>query len=410
MEFEFSEHQKELMAEIREFCINEIPEDYDPEQARMGADAETEAFWHQIHLKGVKRGWPTAGWPKKYGGLGYTAMEQAAINSEMGYWGGRWGGGMSMGLVAPTVLASGTEEQKEKWIPPIVRGEITSFEAFTEPDAGSDEANVQLRAVPDGDDFILNGQKTFISGASKPDWLYTLTKTSDVIPKHRGLTMFMVPGDAPGITIRPLPTMGGSMQNELFYDNVRIPKEYMLGQLNRGFYLAMTTFEFERAGGGGLGARRSMERAVDYYRREIRNGKPLLKDPEVRKMLSLMAAHSHINFLEGWYTAYQRAERDKERKGPKRYAVGPHFSKEWRPPLARQIVRIYGLYGQLTPNSKYAKNAGRISRQWEGMHTIHSAGSPEIRKTVLAERGLGLPRVPRRFDVLINEAIQKGEH
>ena len=136
------------------------------------------------------------------------------------------------------------------------------LQVFTEPEAGSDEANIQMRAVEDGDDFILNGQKTFCSGGAKPDWLYTLCKTADVLPKHRGLTMFMVPADAPGVTIRPLPTMGGSMQNEIFYDNVRIPKENMLGELNRGFYHAMATFDlsahskqpdiFKRYPGGSL--------------------------------------------------------------------------------------------------------------------------------------------------------------
>jgi alkylation response protein AidB-like acyl-CoA dehydrogenase len=406
MEFGFSEEQKKLMTEMREFCINELPEDHDPEYTGRLQEAETQAFWKQFHLKGVEKGWPTAGWPKKYGGMGFSAMEQAAISSEMAYWGARWGGIMAMTLVAPTVLTSGTDEQKEKWIPPIARGEITAFECFTEPDAGSDEANVQLRAVPDGDEYVLNGQKTFISGGTKPDWLYTLCKTADVTPKHRGLSIFMVPGDAPGISYRPLPTMGGTQQNEIFYDNVRVPKENLLGELNRGFYLAMTTFEFERAAGGGLGARRSMEKIMEYARQEKRNGKPLYKDSKAREMLARMAIQKHLEFLFGWYTAWHRSQREK--LGPQRYNSGTLWHRLWQVSDAEKMGRVFGMYTQLKQKSKYAKYNGRPGRTWEYMHAIHAAGSPEIRRVVIADRGLGLPRIPRQFNVQINEALKQG--
>jgi alkylation response protein AidB-like acyl-CoA dehydrogenase len=405
MEFGFSEEQKRLMAEIREFCMNELPEDYDPDYVGGPPDVETHEFWKRFHQKGVEKGWPTAGWPKKYGGMGFTAMEQAAVASEMAYWGARWAGIMSLPLVGPTVLAAGTEEQKQKWIPQITRGEITCLEAFTEPEAGSDEANVQLRAVPDGDDFILNGQKTFISGNEKPDWLYTLCKTADVTPKHRGLSIFMVPADAPGVTFRPLPTMGGSMQNEIFFDNVRVPKGNMIGELNRGFYLAMTTFEFERAAGGGLGARRSMERIVEFCREEKRNGKPLLKDPKARETLARMAIHHHLAFLFGWYTAWRRSQREK--LGPQNYDVGTLYHRLWQLYDGEAMGQVFGLYAQLKPNSKYAKYKGKASRTWEYKHAIHAAGSPEIRRVVIADRGLGLPRIPRQFHTMINEALKK---
>ena len=405
MEFGFSEEQQKLMAEMREFCTNELPEDYDPEYSGRFQEAKTQEFWRQFHLKGVEKGWPTAGWPKKYGGMGFSAMEQAAVTSEMSYWGARWGGGMTMSLVAPTVLTAGTDEQKEKWIPPIARGEITAFEAFTEPDAGSDESNVQLRAVPDGDYYVLNGQKTLISGGSKPDWLYTLCKTADVTPKHRGLSIFMVPGDAPGVSYRPLPTMGGSQQNDIYYENVRVPKENPLGELNRGFYLAMTTFEFERAGGGGLGARRSMEKIMEYARQEKRNGKPLHQDPKAREMLARMAINKHLEFLFGWYTAWHRSQR--ERLGPQHYNSGTLWTRLWQTFDGEQMGRVFGMYTQLRPKSKYTKYNGSPGRTWEYMHAIHAAGSPEIRRVVIADRGLGLPRIPRQFNTQINEALKQ---
>lgn len=279
MEFGFTEEQEKLRKEVHDFFTNELPEDYNPAAVRRGGRGDLEEFAMEIQKKAVERGYPSAGWPKKYGGLGFTSIEQGVVSGEMAYWGVGWPGAMGYNLVGPVTLAVGTDEQKERFVPPIAKGEVICFEAFTEPNAGSDEANCQLRAVPDGDDYILNGQKMFISGSRKPDWLYTLARTEDTIPKHRGLTLFMVPGDAEGVSYRPLPTMGGSMQNEIFYDNVRIPKGNLLGEINRGFYHAMATFEFERAA-VSTDVRRGMEKMVEFCRKQKRNGKPLIKDPE----------------------------------------------------------------------------------------------------------------------------------
>ncbi|MEE8471350.1 MAG: acyl-CoA dehydrogenase family protein, partial [Dehalococcoidia bacterium] len=247
MEFGFTEDQDKLRKEGHDFFVESFPEDYRPDLVIFPEGREIEAFRREIRKKAVDKGYPTAGWPKKYGGMGFTAIEQAIVSEELSYWGWRWETGYSFSLVGPTTLAVGSEEQKERWIPAIARGEAECHQVFTEPDAGSDEANVQMRAVEDGGDFILNGQKVFISGASKPDWLYTLVKTKDVYPKHRGLSLIMVPGDAPGVSYRALPTMGGSQQNQIFFDDVRVPKQNLLGEIDRGFYYAMATFEFERS-------------------------------------------------------------------------------------------------------------------------------------------------------------------
>ena len=405
MDFVFSEEQKKLMKEVREFCINELPEDYDPDYVTGPTDEKTYEFWKQFRQKGAKKGWPTAGWSKQYGGMGLTVMEEAAINSEMAYWGASWESDPAVGLVASTVLAAGTEEQKQKWIPPIVRGELTAFQAFTEPEAGSDEANVQLRAVADGDDFILNGQKAFISGDVKPEWLYTIVKTAEVQNKHRGLSIFMVPGDAPGVTFRPLPTLGGFSQNEVFFDNVRVPKGNLLGELNRGFYLAMTTMEFERAHGGGLGTSRSMEKIVQFCREEKRNGNPLIKDPKVREIMARTAINSHLGFLFGWYTTWRRA--NKEKLGSQARDVSTIFTKLWNIYDGKAMMQIFGLYGQLRPDAKYAKYQGKASYRWELMNVTPGGGTPEIRKNVIANRGLGLPRIPRRFNSMIKDSLEK---
>ena len=401
MDFTYTEEQEKLRKEIHDFFMNELPEDYNPGLFLRGE--ELESFAREVERKGIEKGYPTAGWPKKYGGLGFTAIEQAIVNSEMAYWGYAWPGAMQgYNLVGPTVLMVGTDEQKERFIPPIIRGEVNWFEAFTEPDAGSDEANCQLRAVPDGDDYILNGQKTFISGSLKPDWLYTLARTADTAPPHRGLSMFMVPGDAPGVSYRPLPTSGGSTQNEIFYDDVRVTKENVLGEINQGFYVAMATFEFERAF-VTVDARRGMERWVQFCREEKRNGKPLIKDPEVRKVLTQMAMQQEVQWLCGWYSAWRSSQREK--LGPQPYNLSELYRKERMFSSAKAQMDMFGLYGQLKPESKYAKYDGVVQRRWQGAPITHPAGTIEINKYVVAGRGLGLPRIPRKFNKMINDAL-----
>lgn len=404
MEFGFSEEQDKLRKEIHDFFMNELPEDYNPQARAMGGVGDARSFSMELQRKAVEKGYPSAGWPKKYGGLGFSSIEQGIVSEEMGYWGVTWPGTAGYWLVGPVILAVGTEEQKDRFIPPIARGEVNCFQSFTEPNAGSDESNVELFAAPDGDDFILNGQKTFITGYWEPDWLYTLARTENTIPRHRGISLFMVPGDAPGITYRPLPTMGGSRQNEIFYDNVRVPKGNLIGEINRGFYAAMATLEFERAS-VVLDVRRGMERIVQFCREEKRNGKPLIKDPDVRKVLARMAMLQHVRSLTGWYSAWRRTQREK--LGAQPYDLSAFLRKDTIPHSANALMNTFGLYGQLKQDSKYVKYDGVIERQWEGSRVIHPGGSPEILKVVLANRGLGLPRIPRKFNNMINEALEE---
>ncbi len=403
MEFGFTEEQEKLRKEIHDFFRDELPEDYNPSAAGLSrADKGSEDFADEFHRKAVERGYPSAGWPKRYGGLGFTAIEQGIVREEMAYWGVSWTGGMGYNLVAPVILSVGTDEQKQRFVPPIARGEVTCFECFTEPDAGSDEANVKLRAVPDGDYFVLNGQKTFITAWHKPDWLYTLARTADTTPKHRGLSLFMVPADAPGVTYRVLPCLGGVQTCEIFYDDVRVHKDNLIGQLNRGFYAAMATFEFERAG-GGQEPRKGMQKLVQFCREEKRNGKPLIEDSEMRDIIAQRAIEMEVLWLSSWHGLWRRAQREK--LGPQPYDNTALLGKKFRPLGGNAMMDMFGLYGQLKDDSDYAKYDGSVSRNWELGHMLHPVGSLEILQNVIAYRGLGLPRIPRQFNAKINEAL-----
>jgi len=404
MEFGFTEEQEKLRKELSEFFMNGMPEDYEP-----GVEANTEgiqAFWMEFKDKAIEKGYYVPGWPREYGGAGLSDIEQGIVNEEMGYAGVRWPDFLGLHLVAPTLMLMGTEEQKKKFIPPIARGETVCFEVFTEPDAGSDEANQQTRAVEDGDDYVINGQKVFISGAYKPNWLFTLARTEETIPKHRGISLFLIPGDTPGITFRPLPTMGGGTQNEVFFDDVRVSKDYLLGQKNRGFYHAMQVFEFERAmTGGAASGKRSLEEFVQFCKETRVNGKPLIEDPKVRETVARIAVEIEVQRLAGWYTTWRFAQR--ERLGPAPYEVSNYYSKKSTAIHNKAMLDILGLYGQLRTGSKWAPLAGRLERNWQVARSLHAGGTFEVMKIVLAQRGLGLPRIPAQLMAEIGKAVKQ---
>jgi alkylation response protein AidB-like acyl-CoA dehydrogenase len=171
MDFGFDEEQEKLRKEVHDFYSSELPEDFSPYVDAV--NEELQSFYLQLQRKAGEKGYLTGGWPKEYGGLGLGSISQGVINEVEQQFGTWWPNNIGLSLAGPGTIIFGTDEQKKWAIPPITRGEVVWFEAFTEPDAGSDEANQQTRAVEDGDDFILNGQKTFISGGYKPDWLFT---------------------------------------------------------------------------------------------------------------------------------------------------------------------------------------------------------------------------------------------
>jgi len=404
MDFGFTAEQEKLRKEIHDFFANELPEDYATHISPV--TRELQAFFLQLQNKAGQKRYLTPGWPREYGGMGLSAVEQGIMQEEEAYFGIVWPASLALRLLGPGLILFGTEEQKKEFIPAIARGEQIWFEAFTEPEAGTDEANQQTRAIPDGDYYVVNGQKTFISGAYKPHYLFTEVRTADVIPKHRGLSVFMIPANLPGITIRPLPTMGFGLQNEIFFDDVRVPKKNMLGELNRGFYHVMEIFTFERSGTGGpAGAIRNLREFVQFCKREKRNGKRLIDDPDVRMMLAQMAVENEVRHLIGWHAQWWFGQR--QRLGPKPYDLSGFFQKLLTTRHAEMMSRILGMYGQLRTGSKYAKHDGRTERSWEVTRSLHAAGTFEVNKIVLAGRGLGLPRVPAKFNKQITEALQQ---
>ena len=283
----------------------------------------------------------------------------------------------------------GSEEQKKEYIPKIASGEIELALGYTEPEAGSDTANIDIRAVEEGDYYIMNGQKIFNTSCHYTHYHWLCARTEVTTPKHRGLSLFIVPMDSPGISLSALWTIGGERTNQVFYDNVRVPKSCLVGEKNRGFYHMMAALAFERLFPASH-CRRGLDELINYAKTTTKNGKPLTEDPLTRQKLAELATK-----VEAAESLVCRIVWMLENNKVPDYeaSVNKVFVTELEQDIAYTGLKIMGLYGQLKTGSKYAPIDGVLDHFFlcVARRTV-SAGTNEIMRTVIAQRGLGLPR------------------
>src|SRR5690348_16165954 len=209
MDFAFTPEQERFRGEVRSFLRENLPPDFKVRNDREALSQDEFAFSQQFAQKLAAKGWLTMSWPSAYGGRDADQMDQLIYNEEMGYSGAPLGFGFGTNLVGPTLMVHGSEEQRRRHLPPIARAEVFWCQGFSEPGAGSDLAGLQTRAVRDGDEYVVNGQKRFTSQAHFADYVWLAARTDPNAPKHRGISLFVVDLDTPGITVRPLWTLGG---------------------------------------------------------------------------------------------------------------------------------------------------------------------------------------------------------
>ena len=224
-------------------------------------------------------GWGAITWPQEYGGRGETSWHQAIFNQEMAKYDVSVGAfAVGIGMAGPTLIAHGSEEQKRRQLPPMLRGEAVWCQLFSEPDAGSDLAGLKSRAERDGESFVVNGQKVWTSGAQHSDWAILIARTNPDVPKHKGITYFLVDMHSPGIEVRPLRQITGSAHfNEVFLTDVVIPAANVVGEINGGWAVAHTTMSYERALIGGAGQSVQIAQILDLARRCGRSADPLVR-------------------------------------------------------------------------------------------------------------------------------------
>jgi alkylation response protein AidB-like acyl-CoA dehydrogenase len=391
MEFRFTPEQESFRNEVRSFLAQELPAGWEG-LGGYGEGGEGESFFEtsrRITKKLAERRWLAMAWPAEYGGLNAPHMQQLIYNEEMSYHGAPGAFSMGVAWVGPAIMLYGTDEQKQRFLPRITSGEDVWCTLYSEPGAGSDLAALQTRAVEDGDDFVINGQKIWTSGADRSTWGWLAARTDLEAPKHKGISTFVVPMDAPGITIRPLINMAGQAGfNEVFFDNVRIPKENLVGELNRGWYQVAVALDFERSGiQAYAGGRRTLERLIDFVREQPER---VRRNPQLRIRLADRA----VELAAGTNIAYRIPWMQSKGVIPNHEAsISKLYGSEFGQRLALTGIQLLGLYGGLEPGSKWAPLKGRLERAYlQAVSSTIAAGTSEVQRGIIAMRGLGLPR------------------
>ena len=386
MEFRLSEEEEKFQKDVHDFLAKEVTEEVVLEAE--GGQGFGPHAWGFIRKLGA-RGWLCPMLPKEYGGFDAPFMFRWILNNEQHYFLPEMLTVNGASIVAPTINLYGTEEQKKEYLPRIARGEIEFALGYSEPGSGSDLASVSTRAVEQEDCYVINGQKTYNTGCHYAQYYWLLVRTEDTTPKHRGLSLFIVDMKSQGIALQAMHTLAGERTNEVFLDNVRVPKENLVGQKNRGFYHVATALDYERVFPIGH-CQRTFEGIVEYATEAKRNGMPLTKNPLVRQELAQRAVEIEVGRMLAYRTAWQLG---KGIVGAYEAAALKIFVSELEQRLGTTGMHIMGLYGQLQASSKWVPLQGMLEL-WHRSRTRRtiSAGTSEIQRNVIATRGLGLPR------------------
>ncbi|MPZ24269.1 MAG: acyl-CoA dehydrogenase [Dehalococcoidia bacterium] len=384
MDFAFTTEQKAFREEIRDFLGTQST----PEV--RGPTGESDDSWENlrgfIHRLADKR-WLTLGWPREHGGLAADPMQQLVYNEEMAYQRAPTQIGVGPDRVGPTIMLYGTEQQQRDFLPAIAGGDAIFCQGFSEPGAGSDLASLQTRAVLQGDDYVVNGQKIWTSWAHRADWMVLLARTDPDAPKHRGISYLLLDMKSPGVTVRPLVDMlGDSHFNEVYFEDVHVPRTNLVGEENRGWYVGTATLDFERSGINRIiSGYKTFEELVEYCRSER---------PSSLASTRNRLADIKIEFETGRLLSYRVAWMQAQSMVPNTEAsISKLLGTELQAKLARLGLQIVGLPGALRAGSPWAALRGRLERYYLYTASLTvAAGTSEVMRNIIAMRGLGLPR------------------
>ncbi len=391
MDFGYTQEEEEFCKKLSKFLDENLTEEIARQNWEdLGVGPEGREFSRKL----AAFGFLGMSWPKEYGGQGLPPTYDFILLDELGK---RWGAHVPLDIgytmVGHTILRRGSEELKKDFLPQITSGEIEFCLGYTEPNAGSDLASIQMKAVEDGDYYIINGQKTFNTECHYSDyhWLAVRTDADPDKPAYKGISLFIVDQNAPGVTIRPLWTMSGERTNEVFYEDVRVPKSRMVGDKNKGFYYMMEALGSERNQVFVPSRLRPiLDLLVSYVKETEFNGKKLSEDPVIRDQLAQAAMDIEVGQVVADYSRWLEGS-------DLQMGVEPEMTKvmvsEMQQSLVDTCMKILGPYSQIKEGSKHAPLGGRI--EWYFLHaflTTIGGGTSEVGRNVIAQRGLGMPR------------------
>ncbi len=389
MNFRFSDEEEAFRREVRQFIDENMTDEV--RSHWLGGLLDTPARV-EFATKMARRDWLSMGFPEEYGGSGDAMpLAQYILNQEL-HRAQAPIVGKNLGVIVNTLLRHGSEKLKREFVPRIFRNELQWALAYTEPEAGSDLANLQCRAVLDGDEFVVNGTKRFITSAHFADYLWTGVRTDpEAIPKHKGISLLIIDVKSPGITITPLWTIIGERTNDIFFDSVRVPKDYLVGEPNRGWYYISEALTYERfAMTSIVPTERKFERLVAWVKQARVDGKPLAQDPVVRRKISRLAALLEMGRMLELRCICMAVRPDYV---PNNEAA---MNKMWgaivETEMADAALDIMGPYGYLWKDPDHAPMDGEAVDDylWAGHLRVAAAGV-DIAKNIIAKRFLGLP-------------------
>lgn len=407
MDFGFTSEQEALRQEVCAFIAEHVTPEVAAEMAGhneglLGVTRSTSRgpAVQDLFRKIGERGWLGISYPKEYGGQGGDRISQYIVEEEFAR------ANINVGLAgssAPAILAAGTEEQKRYYVPRLLTGEFSFAQGFTEPRGGADLASLQCRAVRDGDEYVINGQKMYTSGAHYCTHIYLMARTDPKAPKHKGISVFLIPLDTPGITVRPLwtiqndpkaptrTTYGHSRTNETFFDDVRVPKTALLGEENKGWTIGTLGLNLDRVGAARylISVQRD-EDIINWVKENRFDGYSPADDPAIRDRLAELWIEAQVCRL-----MTMRSMSIVEHGG--NFTYEGSAEKVWSPEhgvrTSEAISQMLGPYGQLLNGSPRAIEKGIFAHNLMGaFQSGINHGSVQVMRDQVARRGLGMPR------------------
>ena len=390
MDFRFTAEQDAFRVEVQSFLDKTLTPEFWADHHAKGGGGSSREFSRQA----AETGWLAVAWPEEYGGSGRSYIEQMIYMEEMAYAGApQEHHRRAVQQVGPSIILFGNDEQKENYLPRIAKGEISFAMGLTEPTAGSDLASAATAAVRDGDDWVLNGRKRFTSGAHFSDYLWTIVRTDPEAPKHRGISMLVVPLDSAGVQVKPLIDMQDRHHfNEVFLEDVRVPAKNLVGEENRGWYVNAATMDFERSGISRYAfLRKVFDRALGDFRELAKT--PTLGFEARRARLAAAATRAEVGKL----LSYRIISLQSSGALPNyEVSIGKLTLTETIQQVVNNTVNAHGPAGLLGFGREESDEEG-TTLAWGPLyldsvrHTI-GQGAAEIQRNVVATRGLGLPR------------------
>jgi alkylation response protein AidB-like acyl-CoA dehydrogenase len=391
VDFAFTPDQTALRQELRDYFTGMMTPEV---EEQLGTGEWGGKVYKDLVRQIGEDGWLGVGWPEEYGGQGRTPIEQliffdeaqrAAAPVPM----------LSINTVGPTIMRFGSDEQKARFLPDILAGELHFAIGYSEPGAGTDLASLRTRAVRDGDEYVVNGQKMFTSQAEDADYVWLAVRTDPEAKKHKGITILLMPTDTPGFSFTPIHVMGGGRTNASYYEDVRIPVANRVAEENEGWKLITTQLNHERVALCNSGA---MERSLEEVRRwaqqtTLADGRRVIDREWVQLNLARVAAEVELLRLMNWKVAWALQTGDLRAADASAMKV---FGTEFDLRGYRLLMEVVGERAYLKRGSPEAVLAGRMERRCQSaLIRTFGGGTTEIQRDIIAMQGLGMPRAPR---------------